>query len=153
MENEIIGKEGSAVVTNVQKGTTKTVDFFLFMPYYKITMIVKVERVVVYTYRGNGGRDIKIQCLALDSGGFVFKVELIQYFKYDEEDRGLIERIQIGECYFVVGPYSINSRNIPEHMLLYSPSIEPLPEKYKREYVEKAFEINGRKNDDLDDLL
>lgn len=96
----------SGTITNEDTGEAFEVEHFLYSNYAKISATVRIARVEDYTHP-DGSMQISVDCLALDSIGFVFELNL-QFTPQTVEKRDeLLQDLTAGRLFFVEGGYTV----------------------------------------------
>ena len=139
MENKIVTGE----IINMDTGETKDIlPFYLFRGNFELNTLVKILRVQSFFHREDKSRQISVDCLALDSFGFVFKLTLAFAPKCLDEQKKILSDIIAGKILAVRGDYSVLPDNEGGISFL-DPTYSTLPPQYSLEEVEKVFRINN----------
>jgi hypothetical protein len=129
-------------ITNLETGeTTDIIPFYLFYGGFELNTFVKILRVQSFL-REENSREICIDALALDSGGFVFKLNINFLSKSVEEEKEILSDITEGKILAARGYYSVLSDK-DGGISLHDPIFSPLPPEYSLEEIEKVFRINN----------
>ena len=139
MGNKIVTGE----ITNMDTGETRDIlPFYLFRGNFELNTLVKILRVQSFFHREDKSRQISVDCLALDSFGFVFKLTLAFTPKCLDEQKKILSDIIAGKILAVRGDYSVLPDNEGGISFL-DPTYSTLPPQYSLEEVEKVFRINN----------
>jgi len=139
MKDKIVTGE----ITNMDTGeTTDILPFYLFRGNFELNTLVKILRIQSFFHREDKSRQIAVDCLALDSFGFVFKLTMALTPKCLDEQKKILSVIVAGKILAVRGDYSVLPDNEGGISIL-DPTYSALPPEYSLEEVEKIFRINN----------
>lgn len=139
MKDKIVTGE----ITNMDTGeTTDILPFYLFRGNFELKTLVKIMRVQSFFHREDKSRQISVDCLALDSFGFVFKLALSLTPRNLDEQKKILSDIVAGKILAVQGDYSVLPDNEGGISLL-DPTYSVLPPQYSLEEVETVFRVNN----------
>ncbi|MBP6916357.1 MAG: hypothetical protein WBK44_00530 [Smithellaceae bacterium] len=122
------------------------VPFYYFTHGAELNTIVKILSVKsTFNEKAEPAIQVNIDCLALDSIGNVFKLNLYFLPECLEDQKIIVAEITEGKIMTATGRYSILTNDKGSVMLI-DPQYSPLPPEYSLEEVEEAFRINNQYN-------
>jgi len=141
MKDKIVTGE----ITNIETGETHDIiPFHYFHCNCELNTIVKILHAESFLHPDNS-RQITVDCLALDSNGFVFKLGM-EFMPVSREDElKILSDIPEGKILAISGLYSV----LPEDeggIAIFDPTCEPLPPQYLLKEVEEVFRVNNMDN-------
>ncbi|MBN1363329.1 MAG: hypothetical protein JW976_00855 [Syntrophaceae bacterium] len=130
-------------VKNMETGEiTDIPPFYLFRGNFEINTFVRILHVQSFFHREDKSRQILVDCLALDSCGFVFKLALALTPKNLEEKRKILADMVVGKILAVRGDFSVLPENEGGISLL-DPEYSFLPPECRIEEIEEVFRMNN----------
>jgi len=127
-------------IVDVETGESFEVEHCLFLTGSELTAIVKITKVNSYIHP-NQSLQVSVDCLALDSFGFVFQLNINFNPDLIEERAQLLRDLCVDSLWIVKGQYTV-AENIPPFITLHDPFYRVVPPKFSEDETRKAFEIN-----------
>ena len=138
MKNKMV----TGKITNLDTGETNDIiPLYLFAGNFELNTLVKIIHTESFIHPDNS-RQISVDCLALDSCGFVFKLTMDLTPKCLDDEFKIISDITAGKILATCGQYSM----LPDKeggISLHDPTYSPLPAEYSLEEIEEVFRINN----------
>ena len=135
----------TGTIENMETGETHDIiPFHYFSCHCELNTLVKILHVESFLHPDNS-RQITVDCLALDSSGFVFKIGMEFMPDGLDDEQRILSVITEGKIMAASGLYSV----LPEDeggIVLFDPVCESLPPEYALEEVEEVFRVNNRYN-------
>lgn len=133
----------SSQIKNLTTGeSTDVPPFYLMRECFELNTFVKILRVQSFFHREDKSREILIDCLALDSCGFVFKLTMTLAPRCIDEQRKMLLDITVGRILAVRGGFSV----LPENeggICMLDPKYETLPAECRLDDIEEVFRMNN----------
>ena len=137
MDDQIV----SGQIENTETGEVTTHSHYLFSGGFEINTFVRKEKVQEFTHPDDT-MQISIDCLGLDSCGFVFPIGLHFDFEPDQADEKnkVLADITEGSILSIKGTYGI----IPEESLItvFTPNYSQLPPDFSVDELQEVFRHN-----------
>lgn len=136
----------TGTIKNTETGEISPIDHYLFCHGYDLKTIVKIINV------GNWTRDdymqISVDCLGLDSYGFVFEINL--EFNPDTVNKmnRIVEELKVDDIFIVRGTYAIIWAKDEKSITIYDPEYAPASLHFPEEEIREAFRRNNRRLED-----
>jgi hypothetical protein len=135
-------KRGLIVTGKVEDMATREIwDFY----HYFLSLNLRISTIAkIKTYESHvhsdGSKEIYVECSALDSIGFVFKLNL--YFTPDNDDEmvTIINDIAKLSYIYIEGKYTIKNDDLS--LTIYNPTYSPLTDNMFEVEIENAFMLN-----------
>ncbi|HPC08164.1 MAG TPA: hypothetical protein PLF77_04590 [Smithella sp.] len=135
-------KKITGTIENMETGETHDIVPFHFFPCNcALNTIVKILHVESFLHPDNS-RQISVDCLALDSSGFVFKLSMEFNPESQEDEQKIRSDITEGKIMAASGLYSVLTED-EGGIMLFDPACESLPPEYSLEEVEEVFRVNN----------
>lgn len=126
-------------ITDMESGVSRDITHYLFCGGFELNTFVKILEVESFSPHPDNSRQVDVDCLALDSYGFVFDLKMNFTPESLEEELKILSDITEDKILSVHGSYSlVNDVGI----ILYSPIYTPLPLDYSVEEIEEVFRVN-----------
>jgi len=137
----------TGTITNKETGEVHDiVPFYFFTHGGELNTIVKILSVKsTFNEKTDPAIQVDVDCLALDSMGKVFKLNLYFLPEYLDDGKKIVAEITEGKIMSATGRYSILTDDKCSAMLI-DPQYSPLPPEYSLEEVEEVFRINNQYN-------
>ena len=128
-------------IENTESGEVTNVNHYLFCGGFELNTFVRIERVEEYSHP-NDTMQISIDCLGLDSYGFVFELGLHFDFEADQTDdkNKILSDITVGSILSIKGEYGIHAGD--GSVTVYSPQYSQLPPDFSIAEAGEVFRHN-----------
>jgi hypothetical protein len=127
-------------ITDVETGESHEVEHFLLVTGSELTAMVKITQIESYVHE-NESFQVSVNCLALDSFGFVFQLNMNFTPDFIEERDKLLRELKVDSLFIVKGHYTV-AENMPPFITLHDPSYRTVPPEISEVQVRRAFEVN-----------
>jgi hypothetical protein len=136
-------------ITNTESGESWEREHYLLETGFELTTIVKITQVDSYVHEDDSFQ-VSVDCLALDSVGSVFSLNMdFTPESLGERDR-LLQDFKLGYLFLVKGEYGvIKDEDSPHCIYLSWPSYRGVEPEFSEEEIRKAFEINTKNQTSL----
>ncbi len=143
MKDKII----TGTITNKETGEVHDmVPFYFFTHGGELSTIVKILSVKsTFNEKTDPAIQVNVDCLALDSMGNVFKLNLYFLPECLDDEKKIVTEITEDKIMTATGRYSI-SRDDKSPVMLIDPQYSLLPPEYSLKEVEEVFRINNQYN-------
>jgi len=137
----------TGTITNKETGEVHDmVPFYFFTHGGELNTIVKILSVKsTFKEKTDPAIQVDVDCLALDSMGNVFKLNLYFLPECLDDEKKIVAEIKEGEIMTATGRYSVSTDGKGGVMLI-DPRYSPLPPQYSLEEVEEVIRINNQYN-------
>jgi len=127
-------------ITDVETGESFEVEHCLFLTDSELTAIVKISEVNSYVHP-NQSLQVKVDCLALDSFGFVFQLNINFNPDLIEEREQLLRDLKVDSLFLVKGQYNVMTGESPL-IILHDPSYQAVPPEISEVQIRRVFKVN-----------
>ncbi len=135
----------SGNIKNIESGEVTAFNHYLFCGGFELNTFVRIEKVESYIHPDKA-MHIAIDCIALDSYGFVFKLGLEFHFSQNREDARIkiLSDMTVGAILSIKGQYSM----IPKDgsVTVYEPRYTQLPPDFSIEEAQEVFKNNWKQS-------
>jgi len=130
-------------ITDQETGESFEVDHYLLPTDSELTAIVKITQINSYIHP-NQSFQVNLDCLALDSFGFVFQLNINFTPDLIEERDQLLRDLRLDSLWIVKGKYSVGEKP-PPFILLHDPAYQAIPPEISEAEIRQTFELNQPK--------
>jgi hypothetical protein len=130
-------------ITDQETGESFEVEHCLFLTGSELTAIVKISEVNSYVHPDQS-LQVSVDCLALDSFGFVFQLNMNFTPDLIEGRDQLLRDLRADSLLIVKGKYTVGERT-PPFIILHDPAYQPVPPGISEAQIRQAFEVNQPK--------
>ncbi len=141
----------TGTIKNTDTGEISPIDHYLFCHGYKLKTIVKVINIGNWTHDDNS-MQISVDCLGLDSYGFVFELNL--EFNPDTANKmnRILDDLKVNDIFIVAGTYVVTWITDEKGITIYDPEYSPASIHFSEEEIREAFRQNSKRLEDLKDI-
>src|SRR6266581_6355418 len=130
-------------ITNMESGEAYEVEHFLFPNDAKISATVRIEKVESYIHEDDS-MQISVDCEALDSIGFVFKLNMQYTPETTEKMEEILRDLAVGRVFFVEGGYTLLKEEVA--ITIHDADYHPVDGEHTI-IVEEALRVNSGRSD------
>ena len=127
-------------ILDVETGESHEMEHFLLVTGAELTAMVNITQVESYIHEDKSFQ-VSVDCLALDSFGFVFQLNMNFTPDFIEERDKLLRELKVDSLLITKGHYTV-VENMPPFITLHDPSYRAVPPEFSEDQIRKAFEVN-----------